>query len=60
MEGVEIVDPSTKTVSGDALPAQFYKHFGAYLIRVRLFREGLAEPVRQTEEMFFMTIPPTK
>ena len=53
----------TKGGRGGADPGEepkfnVYEDFGAYLIRVDIFRAGREAPIRRIEEMFYMRIPP--
>lgn len=52
----ESVDPGVKPVSGDVIPADYYRNYGAYIIRVEVFREGQSTPLRRTEEAFFQFV----
>ena len=52
----ESVDPGVKPVSGDIIPSDYYRNYGAYVIRVEIFREGQSTPLRRTEEAFFQFV----
>lgn len=52
----EGTDPSRKSVSGDVVPMDYYKNYGAYMIRVEVYREGQSTPLRRTEEAFFQYV----
>ena len=52
----EGTDPSRKSVSGDVVPMDYYKNYGAYMIRVVVYREGQSTPLRRTEEAFFQYV----
>ena len=52
----EGTDPSKKSVSGDVVPLDYYKNYGAYMIRVEVYREGQSTPLRRTEEAFFQYV----
>lgn len=52
----EGMDPSRKSVSGDVVPLDYYKNYGAYMIRVEVYREGQSTPLRRTEEAFFQYV----
>ena len=52
----EGTDPSRKSVSGDVVPMDYYKNYGAYMIRVEVYREGQDAPLRRTEEAFFQYV----
>ena len=52
----EGMDPSRESVSGDVVPLDYYKNYGAYMIRVEVYREGQSTPLRRTEEAFFQYV----
>ena len=52
----EGTDPSRKSVSGDVVPMDYYKNYGAYMIRVEVYREGQSTPLRRTEEAFLQYV----
>ena len=52
----EGTDPSRESVSGDVVPLDYYKNYGAYMIRVEVYREGQDAPLRRTEEAFFQYV----
>lgn len=41
---------------GDVVPMDYYKNYGAYMIRVEVYREGQSTPLRRTEEAFFQYV----
>ena len=47
------VQTSTSWGSGGTVSVDHYKNYGAYLIRVELFRDGRSTPLRRTEMAFF-------
>lgn len=55
-EGIDPTSPGP--VSGDVPIADHYKHYGAYVIRAEVFREGQTAPLRRTEEAFFQVVKP--
>ena len=43
-------------LSGDVVPMDYYKNYGAYMIRVEVYREGQSTPLRRTEKAFFQYV----
>lgn len=49
--------PGGGGTENDARRLNYYRTFGAYLIRADVFKEGRAQPVHRFEELFYMMIP---
>lgn len=47
---------STGWGTGGTASEDHYRHYGAYLVRVELFREGRSAPLRRTEMAFFQYV----
>ncbi len=50
------VESNTSWGSGGTVSADYYRNYGAYLVRVELFRDGRSAPLRRTEMAFFQYV----